>query len=107
MAKSLADELFRVININGIQKVVRLGDVVWWFCENQTNAKPHVATVVGICSNEMIDLEVRTHTDQPRVTLKKGVCLVGDPLLANTNNRARGSWMPRWSESECFQPTQA
>lgn len=97
------NEVIKQYSFSGKQRVVILGDCVWWFSGNNTDAKPHVARVVGLCEDNMVDLEVCSHTPSARLIFKSGVCLVGDTrLTSNVNYRDRGSWMPRWTESECL-----
>lgn len=74
---------------------VLIGDNVWYYLNNQVDTVPQVATVVGFCEDNMVDLIVMTVNIRPALVLHKGVCLVGDPRLANVNRWKNGSWCPR------------
>jgi hypothetical protein len=95
-----AEEAVRFIEFNGVRRTLLLGDTVWWFPDAAIHAKPHAARIMGFNENDMLELEISSHTQPPRLSAQIGVCLVGDQRLANPNYRKRGAWMPRWTEQE-------
>lgn len=87
-------DLIRQFIIEDQPVVVAIGDVVWYFNENQLNTMPHVAQVVAFGEDNMVDLTYNA-TIGSRLVPVQGVCLVGDERLKNANYRKRGSWIPR------------
>lgn len=91
-------DLTRVVTFDDTDVSVSIGDIVWWFSENQIQNLPHAAMVVKLGDDNMVDLSYNAVVGSRLVT-ESGVCMVGDSRLANANYRKRGSWCPRgtWS----------